>query len=42
MRPLRLSKNWLYLPLIGMAIFYLIPMYVMIITGFKAFDEISL
>ena len=28
--------------LIGMAIFYLIPMYVMIITGFKAFDEISL
>ena len=42
MKSLRLSKNWLYLPLIGMAIFYLIPMYVMIITGFKAFDEISL
>ena len=42
MESLCLSQNWLYLPLIGMAIFYLIPMYVMIITGFKAFDEISL
>ncbi|HPS41333.1 MAG TPA: carbohydrate ABC transporter permease [Anaerolineaceae bacterium] len=30
-----------YIPLILMAIFYLIPMYVMVITGFKAGDEIS-
>ena len=42
MKSLRLSKNWLYIPLVGMAIFYLIPMYVMLITGFKAFDEINL
>ena len=25
-----------------MAIFYLLPMYVMLVTGFKGFDEISL
>ena len=42
MSRLRLSKYWLYLPLIAMAIFYLLPMYVMLITGFKAFDEIDL
>lgn len=42
MKALNLSKNWLYLPLIGMAVFYLIPLYVMLITGFKAFDEIDL
>jgi glucose/mannose transport system permease protein len=36
------SKNWLYLPLIIMAVFYLIPMYVMLATGFKGFDEVSL
>jgi glucose/mannose transport system permease protein len=38
----RLNKNWLYLPLILMTIFYLLPMYVMLATGFKAFDEIDL
>ncbi len=38
----RLSKNWLYIPLILMTIFYLLPMYVMLVTGFKAFDEIDL
>lgn len=37
-----LSKNWLYIPLIAMAIFYLLPMYVMIVTGFKSFAEVSL
>ena len=42
MSRLRLSKYWLYIPLIAMAIFYLLPMYVMLITGFKAFDEIDL
>ena len=42
MKKLNLSKNWLYLPLIAMAIFYLIPMYVMIVTGFKSFAEVDL
>ena len=42
MSRLRLSKYWLYLPLIAMTIFYLLPMYVMLVTGFKAFDEIDL
>ena len=31
-----------YLFLIAAALFYLIPMYVMLVTGFKGFDEISL
>lgn len=35
-------KLLLYVPLIGMAIFYLLPMYVMLATSFKAFDEVSL
>ena len=35
-------KNLLYIPLAGFAIFYLIPMYVMLVTGFKGFDEVSL
>ncbi|MBI5298304.1 MAG: carbohydrate ABC transporter permease [Chloroflexi bacterium] len=38
----RLAKNWLYVPLILMAVFYLIPMYVMLVTGFKSFAEIDL
>jgi glucose/mannose transport system permease protein len=42
MSRLRLSRNWLYLPLIAMSIFYLLPMYVMLVTGFKGFDEIDL
>jgi glucose/mannose transport system permease protein len=42
MSRLRVSKYWLYVPLIAMAIFYLLPMYVMLITGFKSFDEIDL
>lgn len=37
-----LSKYWLYIPLILMAIFYLLPMYVMLVTGFKSFEEIDL
>ncbi|MDP2776982.1 MAG: carbohydrate ABC transporter permease [Anaerolineales bacterium] len=39
---LRLGKYWLYIPLIAMAVFYLLPMYVIIITGFKGFEEIDL
>ena len=35
-------KLLLYIPLIGMAIFYLLPLYIMIITGLKGFDEVSL
>lgn len=42
MSKLRLGKYWLYVPLIFMAIFYLLPLYVMLITGFKGFDEIDL
>jgi glucose/mannose transport system permease protein len=39
---LRLGKNWLYLPLLAMAAFYLVPMYVMLVTGFKSFGEVDL
>jgi len=39
---LRLNKTWLYIPLVFMAIFYLIPMYVMLVTGFKSFAEVDL
>ncbi len=36
------ARYLLYLPLLFMTVFYLIPMYVMLVTGFKAFDEVSL
>ena len=36
------ARYWSYIPLILLAIFYLIPIYIMIITGFKTGDEISL
>jgi glucose/mannose transport system permease protein len=35
-------RYWLYIPLIFMTIFYLMPLYVMLVTGFKSFDEVSL
>ena len=35
-------KYLLYLPLVFMAIFYLLPVYVMVITGFKGFEEVNL
>ena len=41
-RPINIGFKWRYLlliPLIFMAIFYLIPLYVMLITGFKSFEE---
>ena len=44
-RPVNIGFKWRYLlliPLILMAIFYLIPLYVMLITGFKSFKEVSL
>ncbi len=36
------TKYLLLIPLIFMGLFYLIPMYVMLATGFKSFDEVSL
>ncbi|MEW5940951.1 MAG: carbohydrate ABC transporter permease, partial [Chloroflexota bacterium] len=42
MKNLRLKKLWLYVPLVAMAIFYLLPMYVMLATGFKSFEEVDL
>ena len=42
MKNLSLSKNWVYIPLILMAIFYILPLYVMLVTGFKSFAEIDL
>jgi glucose/mannose transport system permease protein len=35
-------KYLLYLPLFFMALFYLLPVYVMLITGFKGFEEVNL
>jgi len=42
MKKLQFSKNWLYIPLIAMTIFYLLPLYVMLVTGFKSFSEVDL
>jgi len=45
MSALRFRFQWRYLlllPLLFMTVFYLVPMYVMLVTGFKAFDEVSL
>lgn len=36
------SRKWVYIPLTMMALFYLLPMYVMLNTGFKSFEEVSL
>lgn len=36
------SRYLLYIPLVLMAIFYLIPVYVMLVTGFKGFEEVNL
>ncbi len=37
------SNKWLiYIPLILAAFFYLIPLYVMLVTGLKGFEEVSL
>jgi glucose/mannose transport system permease protein len=42
MKKISVGKSWLYVPMIAMAIFYLIPMYVMLVTGFKSFAEVDL
>lgn len=36
------KRTWLYIPLILMSLFYLVPMYIMLNTGFKSFDEVDL
>jgi len=36
------GRYWSYIPLVLLAIFYLIPVYVMVMTGFKGGDEISI
>jgi glucose/mannose transport system permease protein len=42
MSRLKQSRWYLYIPLILMCFFYLVPMYIMLVTGFKGFDEVSL
>jgi glucose/mannose transport system permease protein len=42
MNKLHRARWYIYVPLILMSCFYLIPMYLMLITGFKGFDEVSL
>lgn len=42
MKRIRTGRSWLYIPLIAMTVFYLLPMYVMLATGFKSFEEIDL
>ncbi len=42
LRSRKFTKPFLYIPLVFMALFYLLPLYVMLLTGFKGFDEVSL
>lgn len=35
-------KNWFYIPLLLMTFFYLLPLFIMLNTGFKSFDEVDL
>jgi glucose/mannose transport system permease protein len=35
-------KHLLYIPLFLAAVFFLVPMYIMLVTGFKGFEEVSL
>lgn len=42
MKKIHIGNKWLYILLIAMAIFYLLPMYVMLATGFKSFAEVDL
>ncbi|MCP4308436.1 MAG: carbohydrate ABC transporter permease [bacterium] len=36
------NRKWVYIPLAMMSLFYLVPLFVMLNTGFKSFDEVSL
>lgn len=42
MKRRKTARYLLYIPLVFMALFYLIPMYIMLVTGFKGFDEVNL
>ncbi len=42
MTKLRSSRWFIYVLLIGMSAFYLLPIYLMLITGFKGFEEVNL
>jgi glucose/mannose transport system permease protein len=42
MKKLRATRWYIYIPLILMSAFYLVPLYLMLITGFKGFEEVSL
>jgi glucose/mannose transport system permease protein len=35
-------KNWFYIPLLLLAAFYILPLFIMLNTGFKGFDEVNL
>jgi glucose/mannose transport system permease protein len=35
-------RAWVFIPLTMMALFYLVPLFVMLNTGFKSFEEVSL
>src|SRR5213080_381998 len=41
-RPIRLSRILIYVVLVAFAAFYLMPIYVLLVTGLKSFTEISL
>lgn len=36
------TRYWLYLPLLLLTIFYLLPIFIMLNTGFKPFEEVNL
>ena len=36
------ARYLLYIPLVFMSVFYLLPLYIMLITGLKSFEEVSL
>jgi len=36
------TKTFFYIILIGLALFYLLPIYLMVLTGFKAFNQVDL
>jgi glucose/mannose transport system permease protein len=36
------SRALIYILLLFFSMFYLVPMYIMLVTGFKSFDEVSL
>ena len=39
---LRPARLWLYVPLLLMTVFYLLPLYVVAVTSLKSFDQVSL